>query len=56
MTISRLDKWIKEEPEPSKYIHIFINGVELTTEFEGRGKTVNYENLMLLLLFQLSHR
>ena len=49
MTISRLDKWIKEVPEPSKYTHIFINGVELTTEFEGRDKKVNYENLMILL-------
>ncbi len=49
MTISRLDKWIKEEPEPLKYIHIFINGVELTAEFEGRGKKVNYENLLTLL-------
>ncbi len=49
MTLSRLDKWIKEEPEPSKYIHIFINGVELTTEFKGRDKKVNYENLLILL-------
>ncbi len=49
MTISHLDKWINEEPEPSKYTHIFINGVELSTEFEGRDKIVNYENLMVLL-------
>ena len=46
MTISTLDKWMEEEPEPSKYTHIFINVNELNYEFGSRDKVVNYEKLL----------
>jgi hypothetical protein len=46
MTISTLDKWMEEEPESSKYTHIFINVNELNYEFGSRDKVVNYEKLL----------